>query len=120
MGDGEPHPAAGPPRQGRRPTLRRTGRRPGPSGSTRGLVSRLRAPGRGYLQRGHLCATLCGWGCERQIAPSPPGADTLVKGIASMDWTKEPVFNQVLPPERITPYGLSYSIFKTETHKEGN
>lgn len=76
MGDGEPHPAAGPPRPGRRPRLRRPVRRRGPSGSTWGLVCLLRALrsggwGWGVIYSVATCVLLLvwGWGCERHRYP---------------------------------------------------
>lgn len=76
MGDGEPHPAAGLPRPGRCPRLRRPVRRRGPSGSTWGLVSaasRGAGWGWGVIYSVATCVLLLvwGWGCERHRYPQP-------------------------------------------------
>lgn len=92
MDDGEPHPAAGPPRPGRHPRLRRTGWRPGPSSSTWGLVLRLWSswewPGSlEHLPSIYRVSTVCqALSGDRAVnttnIPSPPRADILVKGTA--------------------------------------
>lgn len=101
MGDGEPTPPPG--RRGREGARLRRPVRRRPSGSTwgAGVSACLRAGGGGggHLQCGCVLLLVWGWGCERhRYPPATPGASG--KGIASMDWTKDPIFHQFLPQKR--------------------